>query len=79
MRILQELVLWATIGYLLSAVGYSIDTWQFWCFLGTYWAVSQLSRAAGRVQGIIDYIDMAEADQQRIRRALAEARGKDNV
>ena len=74
---IQELVLWGTIGALLSAVGYNWDTWQFWCFLGTYWAVSQLSRAWGRVQGIIDYIDMTEAEQTRIRRALTQARSND--
>ena len=75
---LQELALWGTIGALLNAVGYPWDSWQFWCFLGTYWAVSYLSRAAGKVEGIIDYIDMAEADQQRIRKALMDARSNGN-
>jgi hypothetical protein len=74
----QELALWGTIGALLSAVGYNWDTWQFWCFLGTYWAVSQLSKAWGKVQGIIDYIDMTEQDQQRIRAALKDARSNAN-
>ena len=73
----QELALWGTIGALLSAVGYSWDTWQFWCFLSTYWAVGQLSRAWGKVQGIIDYIDMTEQDQKRIREALKAARSND--
>ena len=74
---LLELVLWATIGTLLNVAGYPIDTWQFWCFLGTYWAVSQLSRAWGKVQGIIDYIDMTEQEQRRIREALKAARSND--
>ena len=71
----QGLVLWATVGLLLGAVGYTWDTWQFWCFLGTYWAVERIGRMTGKVQGIIDFIDMSEQDQQRVRKALKEARG----
>lgn len=71
---LQELILWGTVGALLNVVGYTWDSWEFWCFLGTYWAVAQLSRQRGKVEGIINYLDMSEAEQQRIRRALKEAR-----
>lgn len=67
---LQELVLWSTIGALLNAVGYSWDSWQFWCFLGTYWAVGALSKRVGRVEGIVDYLEMDERDQTLIKRAL---------
>lgn len=70
---LTELVLWSTVGSLLVAVGYSADTWQFWCFLGTYWCVGQLARMRGKVQGIIDYINMTEQEQHRLKRALKEA------
>jgi hypothetical protein len=73
---LRELALWGTIGALLNVVGYAWDTWQFWCFLATYWAVSLISRQHGRVQGIIDYLDMNEQEQQRVRKALKEARGE---
>jgi hypothetical protein len=71
---LIELTLWATVGYLLNAVGYHINSWQFWCFLGTYWAVSTLSRQRGRVEGMIDYLELSEADQNKIRRALQQAK-----
>jgi hypothetical protein len=71
---LIELVLWGTIGGLLSAVGYQIDTWQFWCFMGTYWAVSTLSRQRGKIEGMIDFLDMNEQDQARIKRALEQAK-----
>ena len=71
---LIELTLWATVGYLLNAVGYYINSWQFWCFLGTYWAVSTLSRQRGRVEGMIDYLELSEADQNKIRRALQQAK-----
>lgn len=74
---LLELVLWGTVGALLNAVGYSFDSWQFWCFLGTYWAVSVLSRQRGKIEGMIDYLEMSEQDQNRIKRALKEA--KDEV
>ena len=71
---LAELVLWGTIGGLLSAVGYQIDTWQFWCFMGTYWAVSTVSRQRGRIEGMIDFLEMSEQDQVRIKRALQQAK-----
>ena len=68
-----ELALYATVGCLLVAVGYPADTWQFWCFLGTYWAVAKIARGQGKIQGIIDYINMSEQDQHRLKRALKEA------
>ena len=71
---LIELTLWSTVGYLLNAVGYYINSWQFWCFLGTYWAVSTLSRQRGRVEGMIDYLELSEADQNKIRQALQQAK-----
>ena len=72
---LQELTLWATVGALLNVVGYPWDTWQFWCFLATYWAVSIVSRTQGRVQGIVSYLEMSTHEQARIQRALKEAKG----
>ena len=69
-----ELALWITIGLLLTVVGYTINDWQWWCLLGTYWAVNSLSRARGRVEGMIDYIDMTKQEQQRVRDAVREAR-----
>ena len=69
---LQSLVLWGTIGALLSAVGYSIATWEFWCFLGTYWAVGRIERAQGAGEGIIRYLNMTEAEQQRIRNMVKD-------
>lgn len=71
---LQELVLWGTIGALLSAVGYPGDTWQFWCFLATYWAIAQLSKTRGRIEGMIDFLEMDEHEQNRIKRALEQAK-----
>ena len=64
---LQSLVLWGTIGALLTVVGYSATSWEFWCFLGTYWAVARIERAQGAGEGIIRYINMTEAEQEKIR------------
>jgi hypothetical protein len=75
---LIELALWATVGALLNAVGYSWDSWQFWCFLGTYWAVSVLSRQRGRIEGMIDYLEMSEKDQAKVKRALEQAKEEVN-
>ncbi len=71
---LLELVLWATVGTLLNAVGYQFDSWQFWCFLGTYWAVSIMSRQRGRIEGMIEFMEMDESDQNKIKKALKEAK-----
>lgn len=67
---LQELILWGTIGALLSAIGYSFTDWQFWCFMGTYWCVSFIARQRGRIEGMIDYLEMSEQDQRRIKQVL---------
>ena len=48
--------------------------WQFWCFLGTYWSVSAISRQRGKIEGIIDYLEMSEQDQRQIKQALDEAK-----
>jgi hypothetical protein len=64
---LQSLVLWGTIGLLLNAVGHTISSWEFWCFLATYWAVERIGRAQGAGEGIVRYLNMSEAEQQKIR------------
>lgn len=58
--------------YLLSAVGYSPDSWQFWCFIGTYWAMKQVGRFYGKVEGIIDFLELSEHDQRRLKEQLKE-------
>ena len=69
---LAELVLWATVGALLNAVGYPWDTWQFWCFLGLFWCVERLGRQYGAAEGIIKYVSMSEAEQARIRKLIKD-------
>jgi hypothetical protein len=74
---LIELTLWATVGILLNAVGYQINTWQFWCFISTYWAVSTLGRQRGRIEGMIDFLEMSDEDQTRLKQVLQQV--KDEV
>lgn len=71
---LIEIALWVTIGLLMSVVGYTWEDWQFWSLCGTYWAVAVLSRQRGRVEGIINYLEMTTAEQNRIKQALKEAK-----
>lgn len=71
---LIELTLWITVGLLLSVVGYTWQDWQFWCLAGTYWAIALLSRQRGRIEGIINYMDMSEHEQQKLKRVLKSAR-----
>ena len=69
-----EIALWIAFGLLLSAVGWMWDSWQFWCFIGLFWAATRTSQEAGRIQGIIDFMEMSEQEQNRLKRLLQEAK-----
>ena len=69
---LQALVLWSTMGLLLSAVGFEYNTWQFWCFLGLFWCVERIGRQYGNAEGIIRYLSMTDAEQDRIRKLIKD-------
>ena len=71
---LIEIALWITVGLLMSVVGFTWEDWQFWSLCATYWAIALLSKQRGKVEGIIDYLEMSQADQNRIKRALKEAK-----
>lgn len=70
--LVTEMVLWLTIALLLFVVGFSWSQWQFWCLIATYWAVSAMSRRQGTVEGVINYLNLPTADQEKIRRTLNE-------
>jgi hypothetical protein len=61
------------VGTLLNAVGYTIDTWEFWCFLATYWAVERLGRIAGVTEGVIKFLSMPDNEQEKIKKLLKES------
>ena len=50
---MTRIVLYATLGTLLSVLGHAWDSWQFWCTLGLFWASDVLSRRDGVEQGVV--------------------------
>lgn len=46
------LALYLTMGLLLAGVGFAVDGWQFWCFMGLFWAVSRTARDMGRYESV---------------------------
>lgn len=73
---LLPIVLWVTIVILLQAVGYPLSSWQFWCFLGTYWAMNQVGAFQGKVEGIIDFLNMSEEDQNKLKQQFKDVNGE---
>lgn len=46
------LALYFTMCLLLVGVGFAVDSWQFWCFIGLFWAVSRTARDQGRYESV---------------------------
>lgn len=40
----QRLVLYATLGMLLSAIDQQWNTWGFWCTIALFWALEHITR-----------------------------------
>lgn len=49
---MQIIALYFTLGLLLAGVGFTYDTWEFWCFLALFWAVSFISKNEGRYESV---------------------------
>ena len=49
---ITRLVLYATLGYLLDALGQGAFEWGFWCVVGLFVAVDILARKEGQDHGI---------------------------
>ena len=41
---ITRLVLYSTLGYLLSVLGYTFYTDEFWCVVGLFWACETITR-----------------------------------
>lgn len=71
-----RLVLYATLGTTCSVLGYTWDSWQFWSFLGLFWAAQKLAEddgyKIGVAQGVQIYMNMTEQQQQELRTKLKE-------
>lgn len=74
---LQRIVLYATLGYLLDALGHSWDTWQWWCLLGLFWAVDILSRREGYEAGMVFIATLPMDKLEEIKRAVAKIEAED--
>ena len=49
---MQIFALYITLSLLLIGVGFTFDTWQFWCFVSLFWAVSYTSKNEGRQESV---------------------------
>ena len=61
-----RLALYATLGYLLDALGHGWTTWGFWALLGLFWASETITR-----------IEVLEQIAEEVA-AIKRARGKHN-
>ena len=50
---MTRVVLYATLGSLLSVLGHDWDSWQFWSVLALFWASDLLSKRDGEEQGVV--------------------------
>jgi hypothetical protein len=64
---IQRIVLYATLGALLTHLGHVWDTWAFWSIIALYWASEQITRQEGYevgvVAGISTYINATESQR----------------
>lgn len=58
---MTRLVVYATLGILMSALGQGIDAWGFWCTLGLFWASNYLARHSGLEDGVAMGIEIYKA------------------
>lgn len=58
---LQRIVLYATLGWLLNTLEHQWDSWEFWCVVALFWASEHMTRR-----------ELLEQIQQQVR-ALQEA------
>ena len=66
---IQRLALYATLGFLMDALGQTWEHWGFWCVLALFWAVDTLSRN----EGFDDAMELNQALLIKSRDMLAEA------
>ena len=58
---IQRIVLYATLGFLLDALGQSAGDWGFWCVLGLFISVDILARREGYEAGMVMVATLPEA------------------
>jgi len=62
---MTRLVVYATLGLLLDALGLDYQTWGFWCTLALFVVSDSLARRDGYEQGVVHgMVTYIQADQQ---------------
>ena len=65
--LMQRLAIYATLGLLLSTLGYYWDSWQFWCVLGLFICSDHLARREGYELGMVFVATLPDAQLSKIR------------
>jgi hypothetical protein len=66
---IQRVALYATLGLLLTAIGYTGSTEVFWCMLALMWCAEHLARAEGRDSAVAEADRLVQYAQQLLDRA----------
>ena len=66
--LIQRVVLALTLGLVLTAIGHTIDSWQFWCVIALLLCSNWIHYQQGVEQGVVTTMDMV-ADLTDERRA----------
>ena len=69
---LQRIVLYATLGYLLDTLGHSVSDWSFYAVLALFWAAEAMSRREGYEAGMVFIATLPEHLLNKIKREIAE-------
>jgi hypothetical protein len=62
------------VGTVLSAASIDIYSEWFWCLLALFICSDYLSRQRGKIEGMIEFLEMSEQDQARLKRVLQQAK-----
>jgi hypothetical protein len=75
--LLQKLALYFTLGLLLTTLGLTVTSWQFWCITALFWASEYMTRKdteqTAMAMGISAYLNMSIEEQNRIKKVHQDA------
>jgi hypothetical protein len=60
---ITRIALYATLGFLLDALGHNWDTWQFWSIVALFWASDIMARREGYTEAIQDLLELMRTHQ----------------
>lgn len=68
---IQRLALYGTLGWLLSVLGLTLLSWEFWCVVGLFWASEHMTR--------VELIEQLQAELTALRRKHNKEQHNDNT